>query len=149
MWTSLAGDSYCSLTTSFINKDFEMHRWVPFVKPFPAKHSGINIAPWLDKMIESLKLNGQKIKLWSVNDNSSNMKVAIKKSKYLTELNCIIHKLQLAVKETFEKCHGMNAVLSKSKYLAQFVRKSSIRMTELKKAVQCANLKFRKPKNLG
>ena len=32
MWTSLAGDSYCSLTTSFIDEDFEMHRWVPFVK---------------------------------------------------------------------------------------------------------------------
>ena len=43
----------------------------------------------------------------------------------------------------------MNAVLSKSKNLAQFVRKSSIRMTELKKAVQCAGLKFRKPKNPG
>ena len=34
MWTSLAGDSYCSLTTSFIDEDFEMHRWVPFVKHF-------------------------------------------------------------------------------------------------------------------
>ena len=34
MWTSLSGDSYCSLTTSFIDEDFEMHRWVPFVKHF-------------------------------------------------------------------------------------------------------------------
>lgn len=37
MWTSLAGDSYCSLTTSFIDEDFEMHCWTPFVKPFPAR----------------------------------------------------------------------------------------------------------------
>ena len=84
-----------------------------------------------------------------MNDNASNMKVAIKKSKYLTEFNCTIHTLQLAVEDTFKKCHGMNAVLSKSKKLAKFVRKSSIRMTELKKAVQCAGLKFRKPKNPG
>ena len=34
MWTSLVGDSYFSLTTSFIDEDFEMHRWVPFVKHF-------------------------------------------------------------------------------------------------------------------
>ena len=37
MWTSLAGDSYCSLTTSFIDEDFKMHRWVPFVKHFPSR----------------------------------------------------------------------------------------------------------------
>ena len=70
MWTSLAQDSYISLTTSFIDQDFFMHRWTPFVKPFPAKHTGVNISLGLDRMIESLGLQGGNRKLWSVNDNA-------------------------------------------------------------------------------
>ena len=45
------------------------------------RHTGVNISLGLDKMIESLGLNNGKRKLWSVNDNASNMKVAIRESE--------------------------------------------------------------------
>ena len=149
MWTSLAQDSYISLTTSFIDQDFFMHRWTPFVKPFPAKHTGVNISLGLDRMIESLGLQGGNRKLWSVNDNARNMKVGIKESQYLTEYNCTIHTLQLAVNDSFKQVPGMKAVLRKSKKLARFCKKSPPRMKELKIAVEASGLKFRKPKNPG
>ena len=38
-------------------------------------------------MIESLGLQEEKIKLWSINDNAANMHAAIRESKYLEELN--------------------------------------------------------------
>ena len=126
MWTSLAGDSYCSLTTSFIDEDFVMHHWTPFVKPFPVRHTGVNISLGLDRMIESLGLQGGNRKLWSVNDNAANMKVAIRESQYLTEYNCTIHSLQLAVNDTFKKVSGMKAVLKKSKKLAKFCKKAPL-----------------------
>ena len=102
-----------------------MHRWTPFVKPFPAKHTGVNISLSLDRMIESLGLQGGNRKLWSVNDNARNMKVGIKESQYLTEYNCTIHTLQLAVNDSFKQVPGMKAVLRKFKKLAGFAKKNS------------------------
>ena len=90
-----------------------------------------------------------KRKLWSVNDNASNMKVAIRESEHLCGYFCTIHTYQLAVIDTFKWCQGMRGVLKKSKKFAKFVRKAPIRMAELKKAVEDSGLKFRRPKNPG
>ena len=57
-------------------------------------------------MIESLGLQDEKIKLWSINDNAANMHVAIRESKYLEELNTI----SLAVSDTFKDVQGTNPV---------------------------------------
>ena len=148
LWTSRAQDSYISLTTSFIDLDFELHRWCPFVKPFPARHTGINISLGLDRMIESLGLHEGKRKLWSVNDNAGNMKVAIRESEYLTEYNCTIHTIQLAIHDTFKDVPGMKTVLKKSKKLAKHAH-TGIAMGDLRKAVESSGLKFKKPKNPG
>ena len=43
LWTSRVGDSYISLTTTFIDKYLHMHRYVPFVRFFPNRHTGVNI----------------------------------------------------------------------------------------------------------
>ena len=61
-------------------------------------------------MIESLGLQEEKIKLWSINDNAANMHVAIRESKYLEELNCGIHTISLAVSDTFKDVQGTNPV---------------------------------------
>ena len=148
MWTSKARDSYVSLTASFIDKNFYMHRYVPFVKHFPGKHTGVNIGLGLDNMIRSLQLHDiPSLKLFSVNDNASNYRVAIRESEYLQEFNCVIHTIQLAVEDTFKEVIGMNNVLNKSKAIARYVNQSNIARSELKSAVESHNLKFRVPKN--
>ena len=43
----------------------------------------MNISLGLDAMIESLGLAEENIQLWSINDNASNMHVAIRESKYM------------------------------------------------------------------
>ena len=59
---------------------------MPFVKPLgDLRHTGINISLCLDEMIESLGLGSDKFNLFSVNDNASNMELAIRLSDYLTE----------------------------------------------------------------
>ena len=40
--------------------------WTPYVAPFPASHSGKNIAIGLDTMIEELGLDGSQWELFSV-----------------------------------------------------------------------------------
>ena len=57
------------------------------------RHTGVNISLGLDKMIESLGLNNDKRKLWSVNNNASNIKVAIRESEHLCGYFCTIHTI--------------------------------------------------------
>ena len=111
------------------------------------RHTGVNIS--LDKMIESLGLNNGKRKLWSVNDNASNMKVAIRESEHLCGYFCTIHTMKLGVIDTSKLCPGMKQVNRKAKKIAKFVKKAPVRMAELKAGVEAAGLKFRKPKNPG
>ena len=99
-------------------------------------------------MIEALGLQEEKIKLWSINDNASNMHVAIRESNYLEELNCGIHTLSLAVGDTFKNVQGMTKVLKKAKKLAKYAHTEGP-MKQLKTAVESAGLKFRKPKTPG
>ena len=108
----------------------------------------MNISLGLDAMIESLGLAEENIQLWSINDNASNMHVAIRESKYLRELNCGIHTISLAVCDTFKDVQGMKKVLKRSKKLAKFAH-SEGPMRQLKNAVESSGLKFKKPKNPG
>ena len=108
----------------------------------------MNISLGLDAMVESLGLHEEKMKLWSVNDNAGNMKVAIRESDYLEELNCGIHTISLAVTDTFKDVPGMNKVLKKAKKLAKYAHTEKP-MRELKTAVENSGLKFRKPKTPG
>ena len=39
----ISQDSYMSLTLSCIDVDWELHRWCPFVKPFPARYAFNNV----------------------------------------------------------------------------------------------------------
>ena len=78
LWTSNAGNLFMSLSVHLIDKNWVLHRWTPYVKPFPARHTGRNISLGLDAMVEELGLTEQNWELYSVNDNTSNVKLGIK-----------------------------------------------------------------------
>ena len=73
LWTSRVGDSFISLTVSFIDKNWVLHNWTPFIRHFPERHLGSTIALNLDSMIEQLGLNVDFLDQWSTNDNAANM----------------------------------------------------------------------------
>ena len=54
IWTSINMESFISLTVHFIDKDWKFHRWTPYVKHFPDRHTGAKIKLILDEMIGSL-----------------------------------------------------------------------------------------------
>ena len=91
LWTSRSGHPFMSLTVHFIDKDWNLHRFTPFVAPFPANHTGKNIGLGLDAMVEALGLTDGDWELFSVNDNASNMKLGIKLSRHLKQYLCDIH----------------------------------------------------------
>ena len=147
LWTSRAGDSYISLTCSFIDHNWRLHRWTPFVRHFPGRHTGERIALKLDNMIEELGLDDLEIKKWSVNDNASNQKKAIEDSNYLQEYNCDIHTMQLGIGDTFKETYGMKNVLENSKGIAKFTNQSTVALEQLKAEGKAQTVRFRKPKN--
>ena len=149
LWTPRANDSYVSLTASFIDKYFTLHRWTPYIKPFPHRHQGVTISIGLDSMIEGLGFHQGEIDLFSVNDNAANMKVAIKESKYLKQYLCDIHTLQLAVTDTFSSVPGMKAVLDKSKSIAAFTKQSPLAISQLRNKCKEAKIAYKKPINPG
>ena len=59
------------------------------------------------------------MELFCINDNASNMKLAIKKINYLTQYLCDIHTLELVIKDAIKKTLGMADILKKKLNLLQ------------------------------
>ena len=112
---------------------------------FPDKHSGRNISVSLDEMIEELGLHQNDIQLVSVNDNASNMKLAIRLSGYLSEYYCDIHTIELGLKDAIKKSPAVLKILEKTKKIAKKVNKSSPALSDLKNACESENIPFKKP----
>ena len=148
LWTSRSGDAHMSLTVSWIDPDWNMLRFTPFVKPFPGRHTGVRISLQLDDMIDDLDFNVETDKV-CVCDNASNMKVAIAKSFHVREYFCNIHTLQLGVIDTFKNVAGMKSVLDKCKDVAKFCHQSTCAMEQLRAAAKRKDIPFRKPQNPG
>ena len=148
MWTSSAGDPFMSLTLHFIDKNWRLHRWTPYVAPFPASHTGKNISLGLDAMVEELGLDGPQWELFSVNDNAANVKLGIKMSHHLKQYLCDIHTLELAIKDTFKNTPGVKALRKKTRALAKFTKKSpTVAGKQLRREADKENIAFRKLAN--
>ena len=147
LWTSRSGHPFMSLTVHFIDKDWELHRWTPFVAPFPARHTGKNISLGLDAMIDDLGLTGEQWDLFAINDNAANVKLGIRLSRHLMQYLCSIHTLELVVNDTFKNIRGMKAVLKRTKALGTFTHASTVATTNLKRECVKENVHFRKIAN--
>ena len=94
-------DSFISLTVHFIDKDWTLHRWTPYVRYFPDRHTGVNIKLTLDDMIGILDLarpgQSHDIIKYVVNDNAANAVLAIQLSPNLSQVLCAIHRVRTQV----------------------------------------------------
>merc|ERR1712082_344660 len=71
-WTSLSGDQFLSLTIQVINKNWNLHCFIPYICPFPQNHTQVNISIFLYEMLEKFGLYNIDWDLFSVNDSASN-----------------------------------------------------------------------------
>ena len=98
-------------------------------------------------MIKGLGSQQMEIKLFYVNDNDTNMKVAITESKYLKHYLCDIHTLQFAAKDT--SVSGKQAVLNQSKAIATFASQSLLAITQLQNQCKELEISYKKPISPG
>ena len=66
-WASKKNDPYISLILHFIDSQFYLHRWTPFVNNFTVKHTGMSPNAKLEDLIGTFDLP-EEIPIWSVND---------------------------------------------------------------------------------
>ena len=78
--------------------------------PFPARHTGKNIALGLDAMLEDLQLDSDEWELFAVSNNAANAKLGVRMSRHLKQYLCSIHTLELSVKDTFKKTYLTNSL---------------------------------------
>ena len=151
IWTSLTMESLISLTVHWVVEAWYLHRWTPFVRHFPDRHTGAMINVKIDDMIESLGLSSSDVPKYVVNDNAANAVLAIKLSPDLIQILCAIHTLQLAIGDTFKDASvgptAMKNVLQKGKLLANTVKKSGPLAQELKNACQEVGISYTTLKN--
>ena len=68
------------MTVHFVDKNWVLHRFTPYIAPFPASHTGKNLSLCLDAMIEELGFDEGVWDLYTVNDNVATVNPAIRMS---------------------------------------------------------------------
>lgn len=104
IWTSDNNQAFQSLTCHYIDKRFNMKRFLVRLEAFPESHTGANIAAKLDLLIEGLNL-GPRVSTWCTSDGGSNVRSALVKSNQIhTGLWCVDHQIHLMITDAFKKC---------------------------------------------
>jgi len=96
VWSSVAQDSYISLTCHYISADFERQQVCLHAAPFNDRHTGEHIATMLTNCLQSWNL-AEKLHV-VVRDNGSNF-VAGLRDGGIPNIPCLAHTLQLVVKD--------------------------------------------------
>ena len=122
VWTSMATDSYLTVTAHYLNEQWEIKNIVSGTLPLLDSHTASNLATWIKEMVEDI---GEKIVAF-VHDNCKNIDNAgkILESEHgWFSLGCAGHTLQLCVNSGLETTAIKNAV-SAGRCLTTHFRKS-------------------------
>jgi hypothetical protein len=108
MWTStLSSEAYLGLTIHYINQNWVLQCFLLDIIPFKTRHTGINIAAEITKVLNEFKLVGKAMAITT--DNESAMLVCGRKlaeefekemdNLFFNHYRCSAHILNLAVKQ--------------------------------------------------
>ncbi|XP_062576895.1 E3 SUMO-protein ligase ZBED1-like [Saccostrea cucullata] len=127
-WTSRATQSYVTITTQFIDSDWNMQSFVLQTRIMEENHTGVNIAQVLLNAVAEWNLTSKAPAL--VSDNAANMVVAAKESKLSPFVRCFAHTLNLAAQRGL-KVKQVSVLLAKIRRIVVFFHKSSVAATTL------------------
>ena len=148
IWTSNQNDPFISLTAHYLDSKFVLHSDCLNVSHFPEAHTGENIADiihsclvnWLPE--EKVDL----IPLYTVTDNASNMKKAMRLLNPAQHVPCFAHTLHLAVSAAIKEFGKVTAMVSKAKSVVSYFHHSARATSRLTEAQIQRKLPTRKLK---
>ncbi|XP_065054160.1 E3 SUMO-protein ligase ZBED1-like [Rhopilema esculentum] len=127
-WTSLATESYITVTAHFIDTNWEMQTFVVDTSEMDERHSAENLAIRLEMVKMEWSLEG-KIRV-CVRDNAANQVAAGRLCEDWEDFPCFAHTLQLAVKEGFA-IEEVNLLIKAASKIVKYFKKSASATTAL------------------
>ncbi|XP_021345367.1 zinc finger BED domain-containing protein 1-like [Mizuhopecten yessoensis] len=138
-WTSRATESYVTVTSSFITKDWKLQNFVLQTRALPESHTGINIANVLTTAINEWNIP-KKPYVPLVTDNAANMLVAAREADCKPHIGCYAHTLNLAAQKAL-KINSVSRILGRVRRVVSFFHRSTTAAAVLKSKTKLLCLK--------
>ena len=132
LWTSIATESYITVTAHYIDNNWVLQAFVLETLPFPERHTGINIAQKLKEMVGEWEILDT-VRMVS-HDQGSNMKAAMEilhNELNWQNLHCTAHCLQLCILAGF-KINSIDRLLAAAKKIVTHFHHSVVASEALK-----------------
>lgn len=132
-WTSLATEAYLGITCHYLSDDWVFKNYCLTTMPLEERHTGVNIAGWIEEALEKVELPPSKI-VGIVHDNARNIMLA---ANILSErhgwlsVRCAGHTIQLVVNHALKQTQISNA-LGAARALVEHFKKSELASSKLK-----------------
>ena len=99
-WTSRSAEQYLGVTLHFVDDEFNLNKVMVACKSAEGRHTAVNIAAHIDKVISGVSGLRSSTTRFCVTDNAAAMLAAVPKltKKLDVGLGCIDHTLNLIVK---------------------------------------------------
>ncbi|XP_034147378.1 zinc finger BED domain-containing protein 4-like [Esox lucius] len=140
IWTSLATETYLGVTCHFRTEDWNMKSLTLATMPLEERHTGVNIATWLEEVVTKFNISLDSIKA-VVHDNGSNVVAALKllaEKHNWVSVRCTGHTLQLVVNHSLKET-SISKALGAARTLVEHFRRSELANTKLKEKQQQMN----------
>lgn len=137
LWSSRNFDPYLGLTLHYITRQWKMERILVYCGSAEGRHTAINIADHIDKVIADLSQLSHSAATRRVctTDNAQNMLSAMKKCTSITSsLGCIDHTLQIIVNSSLEAIPEIVEALDAFRKLVARTHKSSLDQQRISRA---------------
>lgn len=125
IWTSVATDSYLTVTAHYLNEEWEMKSAISGTLPLLESHTANNLAIWIKEMVEDSGIRTEKVVAF-IHDNCKNIanagKVLESENGWIS-LSCAGHTLQLCVNSGLEVTVIKNTITAGRRLTTHF-RKS-------------------------
>ena len=142
LWEDSGKNTFASITSHYVNEDFELVRVIPAIRYFDKRHRGPYIAEAVGEEIKSVSAGPNQSK-FLVSDSCSNMenmrKQLVEEDIIDTFFGCSVHKIQNCIKDANQEAKGVKNAMSKAKRLIKFIKKSTLATLQLKKACASTN----------
>ena len=118
LWDDSGNNTFASITSHYVNDNFELVRVIPVIRFFDKRHRGSNIAEAVGDEIKSVSARPSQSR-FLISDSCSNME---NMRKRLVEENivdnffgCSVHKIQNCIKDANQEANGVKKLCLKQR----------------------------------
>jgi hypothetical protein len=133
VWTSVAIEAYLGVTCHYITDDWDMKSICLTTMPLQDRHTGSNIAEWLEEVVARFEIPPSNI-IAIVHDNGANVVAAariLEEKNGWSSVRCTGHTLQLVINAAL-KHPSIEKAVGAARCLVEHLKKSELASGKLK-----------------